>query len=133
MMRIAYLSLFAVFNTLICAQDVPTGIVMPDLDTIEASRTQKHMTPEQKVEAFEAYYIENAFSEAFANRATSMLTEDEQKEFGFGMDTSFQDDLVKKELIKTLAKQDILKLKPLLLKHQKRASENYGQSTKSID
>ena len=90
-----------------------SGLSMPYPD-VPIVTTQRPKTRDEAIEALEAYYIEQIFAQGFSLKNLSILTDEEKEEFGFQVDSQHEEEIMKKEFAKMLAKKDILKLKKKL-------------------
>jgi hypothetical protein len=94
-------------------EDTAMLMGVPNMPLI-TPRPKRLVNKEKMVEESEAYFLEQIVTSTFVDRNSSLLTDEEKEELtSFGTDTSFQDDLIKKELARALAKQDVLKFKKL--------------------
>lgn len=102
-------------STLIYAQEssVPE---MPFPDVAVPSRTHRPKSKKEAVEALEAYFIEQVFAQGFSMKSMSLLTEEEKKELPYQVDSSYEEEIMKKELSRVLAKRDILGLRKTILR-----------------
>ncbi len=121
--HLAFALALLIMPSIVIAQDIDSNFG-PELPMDMAVINKKPLTDEEAIEAFEQYYIEQIFADTLSMNKTSLLSDEEKQSIGFGVDTSAQDEMQKKEFSKILAKRDILGFKRLILKKKKPAIQN---------
>ncbi len=99
------------------AQSEDSMLMLPDIPAVEEPRLKNR--EEQAIRAFEANYINLVFGTALTSNSQSLLSEEEREEIGGLVQNDTYDDILKKELSKFIAKQDLLNLRKTLLKKKR--------------
>ncbi len=107
------------WNTYIHAEnDYDNMLMMPD--AIQTLPLTKSNNPKKILEETQSYLLEEVFISSFMNMNTSLLTDEEKEDINaFGVDSTYQDDIMKKAFANALAKQDVLGFKKLFKKYYK--------------
>lgn len=91
---------------------------MEAVDPTQYIQQVKPANREQAVEALEVYFLETMFLKGFAGIDQSLLTDEEKENAPFSSDSDYTQQMIMKELAKSMAKKDILGLKKQLLRNQ---------------
>lgn len=135
--RLTTTALLFFFSSLwIHASDFPVS----DLDiyrTMKRSEIQntKKMSPEQKIDAAQAYLIKNIFLKSMLDPKSMLMMGDDEEEQSYGItqqEMSLYNEIIADEMAKQLAKQDMLKLKKIYLKKYQAESKAQPENQKNI-